>query len=86
MGSKRKMSIKEKEIMAKTCLGKVKHKSRLAAEYYLDHIHKRGKYNLEIYNCPFCKFFHIGHNKKLDPLRKNKKSETAPAEIESKKV
>lgn len=48
------------------CLGKIKHKSMLAAEYTLDRMRLNVKDNhlLEVYKCEFCKFYHIGHNYK----------------------
>lgn len=40
------------------CAGKTKHKSYLAAKYFLDNIHTDT--GSEIYKCPTCKKFHIG--------------------------
>lgn len=70
--SRRKRTTREQEIMRKMCLGKIKHKSRLAAQYYIDHIPHRDKSTLNMYDCPFCKGIHIGHNKDLDPMKKEK--------------
>lgn len=47
----------------KSCLGKVQHKSMLAAQYILDRMGGKDSHLLEIYKCTFCKCFHIGHNK-----------------------
>lgn len=59
------ISVKEKN----GCFGKEKHKSRLAAEWYLDNWNevrskKMSKRTaiLEIYECEFCGAWHIGHN------------------------
>lgn len=54
------------EIAKRTCYGKIKHKSRLAADYVLSQMSGKDCHLLEIYKCPFCKFFHIGHNKQKD--------------------
>lgn len=59
------------------CLGKIKHKSWLSAEYTLNKMRRtKDSHLLEIYRCPFCKDLHIGHNKKLDK-RPNKKTDQA---------
>jgi hypothetical protein len=50
----------------RSCLGKIKHKSRLSAEYVLDRMNGRDSHLLEIYQCKVCKFFHIGHSQKKD--------------------
>jgi len=50
----------------KACLGKVKHKSMLAAEFVLNKMKGPNSYSLEIYSCRFCNFFHIGHNHKKE--------------------
>lgn len=47
----------------KMCCGKIKHKSRLAAEYIFNQMNGKDSHLLEIYPCPFCKFHHIGHNR-----------------------
>lgn len=52
------------ESMKKACFGKIQHKSMLAAQYYLDNLGHRDKANLNIYKCPYCHFYHLGHNKK----------------------
>ena len=46
----------------RACLGKVKHKSMLAANYVFDRMRGKGCHQLEVYPCPYCKFFHIGNN------------------------
>lgn len=46
----------------KACLGKIKHKSMLSAEYVLNRMYGRDVHLLEIYRCVICKNFHIGHN------------------------
>jgi len=61
------------------CLGKIQHKSMLAAEYVLSRMSGKDSHLLEIYRCRFCKFYHIGHNKPKAPaikkgnLEENKK-------------
>lgn len=47
----------------KACLGKIKHKSMLSAEYILNRMGGKNVHLLEIYKCVVCNFFHIGHNK-----------------------
>ena len=67
----KKISPREKS----ACLGKVKHKTMLAAEASLDDMYKDASvkdwHNLEIYRCLFCKDLHIGH--KLTTKNKSKK-------------
>lgn len=46
----------------KACLGKVKHKSMLAAEFVLNRMKGPNSHRLEIYKCKFCHWYHIGHN------------------------
>lgn len=58
----------------KGCLGKVKHKSLLAAEYVLDEMRDRAVMN--IYKCRFCHHYHIGHDKDLAPKKKINESNT----------
>jgi len=48
----------------KGCLGKVQHKSELAAKNQLDFDIKDGVDNpnkYHYYKCKFCGFFHLGH-------------------------
>lgn len=59
-----------------TCLGKVKHKSMLAAQEVLDIMEiKRGRKGEEIniYTCQFCGDLHIGHLPKLKKKTKIEK-------------
>lgn len=51
----------------KSCDGKIKHESYLAAEYYLYNISSRSE-EVEIYKCIFCNKFHLGHTTK-SPLK-----------------
>jgi hypothetical protein len=54
---------KARHALAKrACYGKIQHKSMLAAEHILNRMNGKNSHLLEIYKCPFCKFFHIGHN------------------------
>ena len=57
---------KQKIIQSKSCDGKVRHKSRTAAEYVLSGMKLSNDKNrpLEIYYCTFCKNYHIGHGPK----------------------
>lgn len=55
-----------------SCYGKVQHKSRLAAEYILDRMNGKRSHLLEIYECKFCKFFHIGHNENKGKTKETK--------------
>lgn len=43
---------------------KLKFETIKDAENYLSEINKLGEYN--IYKCPYCKKFHIGHNRKRE--------------------
>jgi hypothetical protein len=47
-----------------SCDGKVKHKSRLSAELYIEHSSSGSQQN--IYKCKYCKTFHIGNKKRTD--------------------
>lgn len=49
------------------CAGKVQHKTRLSAEFYLENINSEKA--ADIYKCDSCGFFHIGTRK----AKKNKK-------------
>lgn len=59
--------ISEKE--KKMCLGKIKHRSKLAADFELESLFKAkrtpDKAELEVYECHFCKHYHIGHSKDI---------------------
>lgn len=55
---------KRHSLAMRMCFGKIKHKSFLSAEYTLSQLKGKESHLLEIYNCPFCKTFHIGHNRK----------------------
>lgn len=70
----RKYSGKRKYI-EKSCLGKVQHKSFLAAEYILDRMNGKNSHLLEIYKCSFCEYYHIGHNNPKNASTKSKKVE-----------
>lgn len=52
------------------CLGKVAHATKVSAEYSLENMEKTPSHILEVYTCPFCKKYHIGH--KLGTKKKNK--------------
>jgi hypothetical protein len=67
---------KHKTFAEKSCMGKVPHKSMLAAEYIFDRMSGKNSHLLEIYKCSFCEYYHIGHNKLKDGSAKNKKVET----------
>lgn len=54
---KLKISYHEK----KMCTGKNKYKTKEIAQYALDH--QRNDKGLNIYECPYCKEFHLGHPK-----------------------
>lgn len=64
----------------KSCAGKIKHKSLLAAQYFLDEYHTDEL--AEIYTCRCCHSFHIGssgeilrkanHKARVDLQHKNK--------------
>lgn len=57
----------------KGCAGKVQHKNRLSAEYFLEN--KHSVTNSEIYTCDVCGFFHIGtidNKNKTEIKNKNK--------------
>ena len=53
-----------KGVLRNSCLGKIRHKSLLAAEYTLSKMRGKESHLLEIYPCKFCKSYHIGHNRK----------------------
>ncbi len=53
------------------CLGKIKHKSMLSAEYVFYAMGRRNNNLLEIYKCPLCHYFHIGNNNKKNEDSKN---------------
>lgn len=57
------ISRKQLELAKKTCFGKIQHKSLLSAKHILDKMNGKDSHLLEIYECPFCDFFHIGHNR-----------------------
>lgn len=59
------------EIAKRTCYGKIKHKSWLAAEYIFNQMRGKDSHLLEIYSCPFCKKYHIGHNKQKEEKYEN---------------
>lgn len=46
-------------IKDKTCKGKIQHPNKLAALYCLEE--HNNKNSLDVYDCPFCAFWHIGH-------------------------
>lgn len=58
------------------CAGKTKHKSYIAAKYFLDNVHTDT--GSEIYKCKNCKQFHIGtipkvkNKAKTNSTKKNK--------------
>jgi hypothetical protein len=58
------------------CLGKVKHKSLLGANYVREQM--RECHLMDVYKCKFCKNYHIGHaqirnkKKKHKPTHENK--------------
>ena len=56
----------------KACLGKIQHRSMLAAQYIFDRMYGNGSHLLEIYKCSYCKTFHIGHNKAKEAEFKRK--------------
>ena len=58
---------KDFELSKRMCLGKTKHASENAAKYILGQISFRGKEShlLSVYQCKFCKKFHIGHDRKI---------------------
>lgn len=60
------------ELAKKSCLGKIQHRSRLSAEYVFLRMNGKDSHLLEIYQCVFCKFYHIGHNKIKDENSKSK--------------
>jgi len=49
----------------RSCLGKTKHKSVLAASEHLNELIKfaRPDHTLHFYKCDFCGFYHCGNNK-----------------------
>ena len=57
------MAYKNFDSFLSGCAGKTKHKSYLAAKYFLDNVHTES--GSQIYKCPNCKKFHIGKNSKL---------------------
>lgn len=61
------------EIEKRACLGKDKHKSELAADYVANNFKGRNNPTVEVYKCAFCGFWHIGHNKKHELAKFNKK-------------
>jgi len=67
-----------------SCLGKIQHKSRLAAQYVLDTMNAMPRHSLEerdgvglaVYECKYCLNFHIGHDKierKWNKFKRKKK-------------
>ena len=66
------------EKLKKGCLGKIQHKSYLAATYYLETMHKKTnntKDPLVVYQCKYCKFYHLGHNKLENANREHRQEE-----------
>lgn len=63
-----------KERAKSACYGKIQHRSMLAAQYILDRMNGKRSHLLEIYKCPYCKSFHIGHNRFLDTKNNAKTS------------
>lgn len=55
------------------CFGKVKHRSRLAAEWAMESFNGNRSAILEVYECEFCGCYHVGHNKKHELAKFNKK-------------
>lgn len=72
MKSERKISKKQLELAKKSCFGKIQHKSLLSAKHIFDKMNGRDSHLLEIYECSFCGFFHIGHNRKKENTPPNK--------------
>lgn len=68
-----KPSRKNIELAKKACFGKIAHGSMLAAEFILSRMGGKDSQLLEVYKCPFCDKYHIGHDwKKSDgPVKKN---------------
>ena len=61
------------KIEQKGCLGKIGHKSRLAAEYAMESFTGKRSAIMEVYECKFCGCYHIGHNKKHELAKFNKR-------------
>lgn len=57
------------------CAGKVQHKTRLSAEYYLENINSEKA--ADIYECTICGFFHIGTRK----AKKSKKGKVNKSKL-----
>jgi rubrerythrin len=72
--SRRDKKRHNKERAKSACYGKIQHRSMLAAQYILDRMNGRKSHLLEIYKCPFCNTFHIGHNRLLEVNNKSKTS------------
>ena len=51
----------------KGCAGKVQHKNRLSAEYFLHSNHSST--NSDIYECDICGFLHIGTSENKNKIR-----------------
>lgn len=60
------MSKKQPRTLTKGCLGKVPHKSELAAKYALEAMPAKQRNILNYYKCRHCNFWHIGRTK--DPF------------------
>jgi uncharacterized Zn finger protein len=70
------------------CAGKTRHKSYLAAEYFLDNIHTDT--GSEIYKCKNCNTFHIGtkpkfKNKTKTNISRKEKDEHQQHKLKHKK-
>lgn len=64
---------KSAKIEERGCFGKIGHKSKLSAEYAMDSFNGKRSAILEVYECEFCGCYHIGHNKKHELDKFNKK-------------
>ena len=56
--------------MARLCIPKVQHENRMSAEMTIVELLRKGEYKkpnrqLNVYLCPHCGFWHVGHSKKV---------------------
>ena len=71
---KKKKKFHNSQHAKNACYGKIQHRSMLAAQYILNRMNGKNSHLLEIYKCPFCKTFHIGHNRLLEQKNKPQSS------------
>lgn len=56
---------KKERKWASSCYRKIRYGHARTAEGALVRMAKKGRHGLEVYECSFCKGFHLGHKRKL---------------------